>query len=426
MKKIFYIILDGLGDLPIKELGDKTPLEAALTPNLDRLAQSGVTGLVHPVERGIAPESDVAVISLLGYDAHKYYTGRGPLESYAEGLVINEGDLALRVNFATAFADTKKIIDRRVGRNLTTEEASVLSKEINTKVTLSDATFEFKNTIGHRGILVIRGIRSRLSGWITNTDPAYGKEGVFGIALEKFGNEILEAAPYHGYEKDPSAINAARLLNEFTEKSRKVLNEAAINKKRVSLGKMPANIIVSRDAGDRLPKFPPVSENYGINFGSFVEMPVEKGIALLTGIKIVDVPPRTGHLDVDYAVWAKLALEKIKDYDGLYIHIKGPDEPAHDGDFIKKKQSIEEIDKYFFKNLLEKIDIKNSIVCVTADHSTPCKMKSHSADPVPLLISGGGITPDGTMSFSERTAKIGSLGEILGRELLSRLIKFAS
>lgn len=425
MKKIYYIILDGLGDLPIKELGDKTPLEAGLTPNLDRLAQAGITGLVHPVERGIAPESDVAVISLLGYDAHKYYTGRGPLESYAEGLAVNEGDLALRVNFATAEPAGKKIIDRRVGRNLSTEEATILAKEINSKVTLSDATFEFKNTIGHRGVLVIRGIRCRLSGWITNIDPAYGKEGVFGVALEKFGNEILEAAPYHGYEKDPGAINAARLLNEFTEKSRKVLNEAAINKKRVSIGKMPANIIVSRDAGDRLPKFPPLSENYGIKFGSFVEMPVERGIALLTGIDIVDVPARTGHNDIDYSVWAKIAQEKIKEYDGLYIHIKGPDEPAHDGNFAKKKESIEEIDKYFFKNLLEKIDLKNSIVCVTADHSTPCKMKSHSADPVPLVISGGKITPDGSMSFSERAAKLGSLGEILGRELMSLLVKLS-
>lgn len=425
MRKIFYVILDGLGDLPVKELGDKTPLEAALTPNLDRLAQTGNTGIVYPVAKGIAPESDVAVISLLGYDAHKYYTGRGPLESYAEGLTVNIGDLALRVNFATAQAHSRKIIDRRVGRNLTTEEATLLSKEINSKVTLSEATFEFKNTIGHRGVLVIRGIRSRLSGWITNTDPAYGKEGVFGVALEKFGNEILEAAPYHGYENNAQAVNAARLLNEFTEKSRKALSDAAINKKRISQGKMPANIIVSRDAGDRLPKFPPLSENYGVNFGSFVEMPVEKGIALLTGIKIVEVSERTGHLDVDYAVWAKLALEKIKDYDGLYIHIKGPDEPAHDGNFVKKKESIEAIDKYFFKNLLDKVDIKNSIICVTADHSTPCKIKAHSADPVPLLISGGNIKPDGSMSFSERTAKLGSLGEILGRELLSLLIKFS-
>src|SRR3990167_7542370 len=120
MKKILYVVLDGLGDLPIKELGDKTPLEAAFTPNLDRLAQKAKTGIVYPVAKGIAPESDVAVISLLGYDAHKYYTGRGPLESFAEGLAVNDGDVALRVNFATSLEDGKAIKDRRVGMNLTT------------------------------------------------------------------------------------------------------------------------------------------------------------------------------------------------------------------------------------------------------------------------------------------------------------------
>ena len=118
MKKIFYIVLDGLGDTPLKELGNKTPLEAALTPNLDKLARSGKTGVVYTVAKGVAPESDIAVISLLGYDAHKYYTGRGPLESFAEGLKVEDGNVAFRVNFATVEDDGKKIKDRRVGRNL--------------------------------------------------------------------------------------------------------------------------------------------------------------------------------------------------------------------------------------------------------------------------------------------------------------------
>jgi 2,3-bisphosphoglycerate-independent phosphoglycerate mutase len=280
MKKILYIVLDGLGDLPIKELNNKTPLEAALTPNLDRLAQSGKTGIVYPVAKGIAPESDIAVISLLGYDAHKYYTGRGPLEAFAEGLVINDGDLALRVNFATVSEDAKTIKDRRVGRNLTTDEATSLSKEINSKVTLSSATFEFKNTIGHRGVLVIRGMRSKLSGWITNTDPAYEREGAFGVAKEKFENLVAESQPMPGYENNPEAKEAALLLNEFTQKSHKALSECAVNKKRVSENKMPGNVILSRDAGDHLPKFPKIDSLYNIKFGSFVQMPVERGIAL--------------------------------------------------------------------------------------------------------------------------------------------------
>jgi 2,3-bisphosphoglycerate-independent phosphoglycerate mutase len=425
VKKILYIVLDGLGDLPIKELGNKTPLEAAVTPNMDRLAQSGKTGIVYPVGRGIAPESDIAVISLLGYDAHKYYTGRGPLESFAEGLAVNDGDVAFRVNFATVAEDGKTIKDRRVGRNLTTEEAAALAKEINSKVTLSSATFEFKSTIGHRGILVIRGMHQKLSGWITNTDPAYGREGVFGVALEKFDNTVSVSIPMPGYEDDLSAKEAAKLLNEFTEKSIKILNEAGINKKRVSEGKMPGNLILSRDAGDRLPKLPTIKEVFNLKFGSFVQMPVEKGIALLTGIDIIDVPQSSGHLDVDYPIWAKIALDSIQKYDGIYVHLKGPDEPAHDGDFSKKKESIEAIDKYFFTSLLSQLDLANTVVAVTADHSTVCAVKAHTADPVPLLVCGGNIKADGSMSFSERSSSLGSIGELLGNQILPFLINFS-
>jgi len=417
--------LDGLGDLPVKELGNKTPLEAAFTPRMDKLAQKGKTGLVYPVGKGIAPESDIAVISLLGYDAHKYYTGRGPLESFAEGLKVNDGDVAFRVNFATVADDGVTIRDRRVGRNLTTEEATALAKEINSKVTLSSGTCEFKNTIGHRGVLVIRGMRSKLSGWITNTDPAYDREGVFGVAKEKFENLVAKSFPMPGYEDSPEAKESALLLNEFTQKSHKILNESLLNKKRISENKLPANVILSRDAGDHLPQFPKIDTFFNLHFGSFVQMPVEKGIALLTGMEIIDIPDSSGHLDVDYPVWAKVALDSIKKYDGIYVHIKGPDEPAHDGDFKTKKEIIEAIDKFFFSSLLPQLDMSNTIIAVTADHSTVCAIKAHSADPVPLLISGGNVRPDGSLSFSEKAAKLGSIGEILGRDIMSLLVKSA-
>ncbi len=425
MKKILYIILDGLGDLPLKELNNKTPLEAAFTPNLDRLAQKGKTGIVYPVAKGIAPESDIAVISLLGYDAHKYYTGRGPLESFAEGLEIHSGDVAFRVNFATVEEDGRTIKDRRVGRNLTTQEATNLALEINSKVSLTNATFEFKNTIGHRGALVIRGMHNKFSGWITNTDPAYDREGVFGVAKEKFDSFVVESVPMPGYENSLEAKEASAVLNEFTKKSNKILGESLTNKKRISEGKLPANVILSRDAGDHLPEFPKIDTLFNLKFGSFVEMPVERGIALLTGMDIIDVPSSSGHTDVDYPVWAKIALESIKKYDGIYVHIKGPDEPAHDGNFAKKKDIIEAIDKFFFTNLLSKLDIENTIIAVTADHSTVCAIKAHSADPVPLLVSGGNIKPDGTLSFSEKAAKHGSIGEIMGRDIIPLLVGLA-
>jgi 2,3-bisphosphoglycerate-independent phosphoglycerate mutase len=425
LKKIIYIVLDGLGDEPVAELGDKTPLEAAVTVNMDRLAQKGRTGLVHTFSPGIAPESDIAVISLLGYDPNKYYTGRGPLEAFSEGLTVNEGNLALRANFATVESDGKSIKDRRVARSLTTEEATFLAKEINAKVALSSATFEFKNTVGHRAVLVIRGIRSKLSGWITNTDPAYQRQGMFGVARENFPSVVSLSTPMPAFENNFSAIEAAGLLNEFTERSYRVLTESAVNKKRVEQGLLPANLVLCRSAGDSLPQFTNISELYQMKFGCFVEMPVERGIALLTGMEIVDVPSSSGHLDVDYPVWAKVALDSLNRYDGLYVHIKGPDDPGHDGDCLRKKEIIEAIDKYFFPALISGIDLKDFVVCVTSDLCTVCNIKAHSAIPVPILVCGSNIKPDGSLSFSEKACACGSLGELAGQDILPFIVKSA-
>lgn len=426
MKKLLYIILDGVGDLPIEELGNKTPLEAADTPNMDKLASKGKGGYVYTVGEGIAPESDIGVISILGYDAHKYYTGRGPLESYAEGLEVRDGDLAYRVNFATKDLNSNRIIDRRVGRGLTTQEATELAREVNNKVKLKSAptsSFQFKNTIGHRGVLVIRRKDGRLSAEVTNTDPAYGKEGSFGVAKAKFEKVLLKCEPTPEYRNSEEAKIAASLTNEFIEESTTILNESPVNKKREKEGKLIANLILSRDAGDRLPKFPKLNKLYNRRFGCFVEMPVERGIALLTGMEIVDLPLPSGDLKKDYILRSEKVLSVLEDFDCLYIHIKGPDEPAHDGNFTKKKESIELIDKYFFGEILPKLDMENAVIAITADHSTPCKVKAHSADPVPFLVTGGGVSPDGLRAFCESESRKGSLGKMTGPDIIPHLMK---
>ena len=426
MKKLLYVILDGVGDLPIEEFGGKTPLEAAATPNMDKLATRGKEGFVYTVGEGIAPESDIGVISILGYDARKYYTGRGPLESYAEGLEVNDGDLAYRVNFATKEPNSDRIVDRRVERKLTTQEATELAREINTKVKLTSvsAEFTFKNTIGHRGVLVIRRKDGKLSAEVTNTDPAYGREGVFGVAKAKFENVLLKCEPVAGSEDSEEAKASAVLTNEFIKKSTAVLSESPVNKKRAQKNALIANLILTRDAGDRLPKLPNLSEKYKKRFGCFVEMPVERGIALLTGMEVVDLPLPSGDLKKDYILRSERVLNALKDFDCLYLHIQGPDEPSHDGDFVKKKESIELIDKYFFGEILPKLNMENTVIAITADHSTPCKMKAHSDDPVPLLVVGGGISSDGLKAFGETESKKGSLGKMLGLEIVPYLMKF--
>ncbi len=426
MKKILYIVLDGLGDRPIPALGGKTPLEAAHTPEMDKLARRGENGVMHTVAPGIAPESDIAVISILGYDAHKYYTGRGPLESHAVGLKVSPGDLAYRVNFAT-MGEQRKILDRRAGRNLTTKEADELCREVNSKVKLTSvpgASFEFKNTIEHRGVLVIR-CGGKLSAMVTNTDPAYGREGLLGVALEKFEDVVQTCRPMEDAEDREAAELSAKLTNEFVEKSHLTLERSEVNKKRRAEGGLPGNLILTRDAGDRLPKMPSIYELFGVQFGCFQEMPVEKGIAMLTGMDIVPIPQASGDFQKDYPFLAEKAAEEIHKYGGLYIHIKGPDLPGHDGKAEKKRDVIEAIDRYFLATLIPKIDLSGIVLTLTADHSTPCMMKSHSADPVPLLIVDSSLEPDGVAAYTEAQCAKGKLGEITGVQLLPRLVELA-
>ena len=194
--KIVYVILDGLGDDPLDPLGGKTPLEAARTPHLDGLARRGRNGYVTTVGEGIAPESDIAVFAILGYDPREHHSGRGPLESVGAGLTVDDGDLAYRVNFATVERDGDgwAIVDRRVGRDLGSDEAHELAREVEQNVRLERASFDFRATVGHRGVLVIRSDEGALSAEVENSDPAYGREGSLGVAKETFDNRVATVA----------------------------------------------------------------------------------------------------------------------------------------------------------------------------------------------------------------------------------------
>ncbi|MFQ5861897.1 MAG: alkaline phosphatase family protein [Candidatus Brocadiales bacterium] len=428
--KLLYIVLDGLSDGPyaLEELGGKTPLEAAETPNMDMLAQKGQTGLMFTVKKGVAPESDVAVISILGYDPYHYYTGRGPIESFAAGLAIKPGELALRANFATN-GYGKETLDRRVGRSLSTDEAGALCKELNSKLKLESvpSTFELKNTIGHRAVLVIRSNRNKLSGEITNTDPAYAREGVLSVALETGFHPytVQYSRPLEKCKDLKAAALAALLVNEFTTKSSEILEASTINEVRKRRGDRPANLILLRDAGNTLPKFPSFKKKFGKIFACLADMPIESGIARLTGMRVVELPPPTPNLEKDHSLRVEKSLEALRKYDGIYVHIKGPDVPGHDGDGEKKKMIIEAIDRFYIGPLLKKIDLKTTVVALTADHTTPCQLRSHSHDPVPLVICGGPVTPDRTEAFSEKTCMKGDLGEIKGTQLTPLIVKYS-
>jgi 2,3-bisphosphoglycerate-independent phosphoglycerate mutase len=420
--KLIYIAIDGMGDIPIKSLGNKTPLEAAQTPNMDALATNGQTGLMYTVGKGVAPESDVAVISLLGYDPFKYSTGRGVIEAAGAGLKMKDGDLAIRCNFAT-LGEGKKIIDRRVARSLSTEEATELSKAANTQINLesSPATFEFQNTLGHRAVLLIKSKAKPLSSNITNSDPAYTIINGIGVAKEHV--EMILQTCEATDETEVSRVSAA-LVNEFIEKTHKLWNSHPINLKRAAEGKLKANVVLTRDAGHLLPRFFNINERYNVNFACLADMHAERGIAQLAGMDSRLLPPPSDNLQKDCEVRVNALLDSLPKHDCFYIHLKGPDEPGHDGNCNLKIQIISAIDKYFFGPLLKQLSLKDNLICVTTDHATPCSLKVHSDTPVPILISSDTTNRVKKIKFCERECAKGTLGTIEhGYELMPRLMK---
>ena len=414
--QLLYVCLDGLADDPIPELGGRTPLEAARTPVLDGLARKGAQGLVYTVGPDIAPESDIAVFAILGYDPREDHPGRGVLEALGAGVEFHDGELAYRVNFATQ--EDGEIVDRRVGRDLPSDHAEALAAEVNRELHLPGATFELRAAVEHRGVLVIRSKDGALSANVSNTDPAYAKEGSLGVALASFENRAAEALPMDDSEE---ARRAAELTNRFVEGSARILEASAVNARRRSEGRLAANLVLTRDGGDHVPKLQPIKERFGPSWGCFVEMPVERGIALVLGMAPVDAPTGMARKD-HYAAWAALAAEALGGYDALYIHIKGPDVPAHDGRAEDKRDVIEDIDEAFFGELLPRIDTGRTLLAVTADHATSCLRKAHTADPVPLLVAGPRVNADATQAFGERDAAEGALGTLAGIDILPRLI----
>jgi 2,3-bisphosphoglycerate-independent phosphoglycerate mutase len=421
MTKLLYVCLDGLGDDPNPVLDERTPLEAADTPALDGLARRGRTGTVVTVGPGIAPESDIGVFGILGYDPREEHPGRGVLEAIGIGMEFSDGHLAYRVNFATA--DGRHIVDRRVGRTLSSDDAQVLADEVNASLTLPGGSFELRATIEHRGALVIRADDGELSADVTNTDPAYKREGQLGVALESFEPVVATCEPL---DDSDAARRAALFTNEFVDGAAGILDRSEVNRARRERGELPANLILTRDGGDHRPRLQTIHDRFGLAWGCFVEMPVERGIAIALGMEPVDAPrldpigfgPRA---EEAYAAWAAVAADALDSFQALYIHIKGPDVPAHDGRAEDKRDVIASIDRAFFGQLLPRLDPSRTIVAVTADHATSCLRKAHTADPVPLLVSGGRVSPDGSDAFGERACALGSLGELLGPRILPRL-----
>ena len=408
-----YVLLDGVGDLPHPDLSGKTPLDAAVTPNLDLLAKNGTMGEVISVGIGIAPESDIAVFNMLGYKfQHSDYVGRGVIEAIGVGIDFKNGDLALRGNFAT-LNDDGVIIDRRAGRRIEKEDANLIAKEIEEQIQFSqpDSSVVVAPTIDHRITVRLRTEGEQLSSKISNTDPAYVR--VEGMGIAKAVTDFMKIEKCLPLDESANAKLTAKLVNEFTEQSLLIMRKSDVNKKRKEQEKKLLNGILLRDAGNCYPDVTPINELYSMNFSCIVDMPVELGISQVLKMKAF----KAGEL-TDYEEKARVAAKAMETQNAIYVHLKGPDEFGHDGDAIGKMKNIEEIDRRFFGTLLDNIDTNQITVVISADHSTPCINKGHSDDPVPILVSGNSIKDDGTVRVTETEAKKGSIGLIEGAQVV--------
>ena len=400
-----------MGDLPNPLLGGLTPLEAARTPYLDQLTSNGCLGSVVSVGKGIAPQSDIAVFNMLGYDFKDLgYPGRGIIEALGMGMDFRNGDLVLRGNFAT-IDEQGNITDRRAGRIIQRDEAvevcMTLEKSLkfthNIKVTLQPS-------VGHRVIVKFSDPSRSLSSKVSNTDPAYDRIDGMGVAKESTNLKMQKCVPEEGGD---SAAASAQAINEFSSQVVQILDNHSVNNRRAANGLKPMNAILLRDSGNHLPSIEPISKKYGLEFGSVVDMPVEVGISKITGMHYT-----TGGDINAYQEKATKCMEQIKKWDMVYVHIKGPDEYGHDGDAKGKKTSIEQIDELFFGTLQKNVDVSEIMLIVSGDHSTPCIRKAHTDDPIPVLFTGGGVEKDRSTRFTERESLRGSRGSMKGVEIL--------
>tara|TARA_Y100000310_G_C20656236_1_gene802124 strand:- start:118 stop:1341 length:1224 start_codon:yes stop_codon:yes gene_type:complete len=405
--KGILIVIDGLGDLPHKLLKQKTPLEAAKTPNFDFLARRGKLGLLYPVKENFVPGTSESLVSMFGQDYKEF--PRGWLEALGVGIDLKKGDLALRANFAT-INDLKRrnIIDRRAGRNLTTKEAKLLSQAINKQVKVP-GKFIFKNTLQHRGVLVFSG---GFSDNITATDPEYRSKHSRGDNIFKFS--VSE-------DEEGESQYSANILNNFIEQSYNVLNKHPVNMKRRKKGFYPANIIITREAGVSIKK-----TNKFKNWACTTSVPVMKGICKVLGMNLFGFEAIEFKGDDAYKNLKKnliLELGKTvkllnKNFDYFLVYLKETDAAGHDNKPIEKKEMIELIDKKL-GSVLKKLEKDNIKIIITGDHSTPCNLKAHSSDPVPLLLCDW--QNNGKKEFSEKQAKKGVLGKVYGKNILKLL-----
>lgn len=413
--RIFLLALCGGADRPTGALGGRTAFEAARSPGLDRLAARGSTGLLSVIADDIPPESDSGAMALLGYDPLVHYTGRGPLEGYGNRYWDPEGNsVAFRVNFASRDPVTGRL-DRRTSRDLDDAELAQLVAEILDAVDLGpDVTVHLTGWGRHRGILAFSSRRWPLSGEVSNTDPGFTKTGPFGLPAREPGDRPLPCRPQ---ARGEDAARVAQLVNAFVQQSAVVMADSEVNARRVAGGRKPANLLLVRDGGHVLPDLPAATTRISM----YGQVPAEHGLARLIGARFTASRPGPNQSEPDF--YAELLPRLLADpAEVVFVHVKGPDEPGHDGQPEAKVQAVSDLDAGLVAPLLDRLGPADTLV-VTCDHATPCELGIHAADRVPAAVTGPGVPADGVRRFSEAAVAGGSLPVERACELLPWLGK---
>jgi len=398
-KKYLVLVGDGMADFPIDSLGGRTVLEVARTPAMDRLARLGCLGTARTVPEGYPPGSDVANMSLMGYDPKKYYTGRGPLEAAALGVKMNPEDVAYRCNLVTlSFREGRVYMHDYSAGHISTEEAHQLLKDFAPHV--PPRSFDLIPGVSYRHILIWKG----------------GPEGIPTVPPHDFtGMDVTEA--WHTYEEEP-------MLYELLTKAITFFHHHPVNEKRRAEGKLPANSLWPWGQGRR-PRIPTLKELYDIEGAVVAAVDLIKGLGVWAGMEVVEVPGATGYLDTNYRGKAEAALNVLKDKDLVFLHVEAPDEAGHAGDVKEKIKAIENFDKEVVAPILDGLkDLGYPFrMLIVTDHFTPIVLKTHAPGLVPFIIyDSTDVKENEEAAYNEKAAEKSDLVVEQGYRLLSMLV----
>ena len=397
--KHIIILGDGMADWPVEQLGNRTLLQHAHTPNMDRLARNGRCGCLTTVPEGFHPGSEVANMSVLGYDLNRVYEGRGVLEAASMGVDLQPGDMAMRCNLVCIDGD---LLKNHSAGHITTAEAAELIEYL--QAHLGNDRVHFYTGVQYRHLLVVRGGDKR----VRCTPP-------HDVPLKPFRPLLVQA-------ETPEAQDTVDLLNTLILQSQQLLAAHPLNRRRTAEGKDPANSIWPWSPGYR-PQMEPLSERFPqVKRGAVISaVDLIRGIGRYAGLRHIEVEGATGLYDTNYEGKAAAALDALRTDDFVYLHVEASDEAGHEGDVSLKIKTIENLDSRIVGPVSEAVQHWDEPVAIAVlpDHPTPCKLRTHTAEPVPFLIYRPGIEPDEVQTYDEAACRAGSYGHLKGNEFIN-------